>query len=101
MYASPEALAKNSLWKGSSDIWSVGVTILEMILGTVPWSTVPRNEIELVVFLKMGEIIEAELTGISPPSPLKEILDNALIIDPIQRHSADQLLYILCPEMIK
>ncbi|GMT00683.1 hypothetical protein PENTCL1PPCAC_22857, partial [Pristionchus entomophagus] len=102
MYASPEALAKNSPWQGSCDIWSVGVTILEMILGKVPWSiNMPRNEMDLLVFSMMDEIIERELEGLSnlslpsELSPLREILKKALVIDPLLRSNASQLLSLL------
>ncbi|GMR53725.1 hypothetical protein PMAYCL1PPCAC_23920 [Pristionchus mayeri] len=95
MYSSPEALAKNSPCGGGMDIYSVGVTILEMILGRVPWSHVSKNEMDLIVFSTMEKIIRDELRDISPPPPLKEVLEKALVVDPTQRNSASQLLSVL------
>lgn len=95
MYASPEALAKHSPWQGSTDIWSAGVTILEMILGRIPWSTVSKQEMPLRVFSMMDDIIRNELSDATPPPLLRKILENSLVVDPAQRSSASQLLSLL------
>lgn len=90
MYASPEAIGKNSPWNGSCDMWSVGVTVLEMILGRVPWAHV--SNMSLHVFSMMDDIMEKELHGISPPWPIREILEKTLVIDPEKRSNASALL---------
>ncbi|GMS86365.1 hypothetical protein PENTCL1PPCAC_8540, partial [Pristionchus entomophagus] len=101
MYASPEALGKNSPWQGSSDMWSVGVTILEIILGKVLWSSIPTNEMEMIVFSNIDDIIERELEGFSVDvcfpyelSPLRDILKKTLDVDPQKRSNASQILSI-------
>jgi SNF-related kinase len=41
---SPQALAHNQ-YSEKSDIWALGVTVYELLLGKVPWSATSEKEL--------------------------------------------------------
>ena len=44
MFMSPEALTRN-VYSFKSDIWAIGVTFYEMLVGRVPWRSKTEKEL--------------------------------------------------------
>eukprot|EP00754_Rhynchopus_humris_P009857 Rhum_TRINITY_DN14095_c6_g1::Rhum_TRINITY_DN14095_c6_g1_i2::g.68887::m.68887 len=90
MYAAPEALRGKYIEK--SDIWSIGVSMCELLRGSDPWADVLVYESELELMLKIGtrdDAIPAVPKQIS--ADFRAFIVWCLHRDPAERPDAAQL----------
>ncbi|KAL2460633.1 mitogen-activated protein kinase kinase kinase 20 [Abeliophyllum distichum] len=85
LYSSPESIALG-LHKPTTDIWSLGCIIVEMITGKPTWSTC-RTNIELFQQIALDNPIPENISGIA-----KDFLDKCLAKKHKERWTADMLL---------
>jgi p21-activated kinase 1 len=87
-WMAPEVV-KRQTYDERIDVWSLGITIIEMMIGKTPYAEKPENKVKKMI-LQHGK----------PPMPYKDqldrefqdILDMCLEIDPNERASASDLL---------
>ena len=85
---SPEAY-KNSLYSIKSDIWSLGICIIEIILGEQPFKGLTYDQ--MISFLLDGRFID----GLEISNLLKSILKRIFILDPLQRIFPSEILRMI------
>ena len=96
-YMAPE-VANGEEHTPASDVWSFGITILELLTGKIPWSTKQRfrnNELRFIRELATGSMLPACLTeegNRSIPSEIRSMVSRCLEHDPSKRPSCDELL---------
>lgn len=96
-YMSPERI-RGAPYGVSSDIWSLGLTLLEAALGRFPYPATesPNAATGLGFWDLLAHIVEQPVP-VPPPGPtmspqLADFLTQALAKDPVQRPSAAELL---------
>eukprot|EP01012_Entosiphon_sulcatum_P038013 TRINITY_DN4904_c0_g2_i1.p1 TRINITY_DN4904_c0_g2~~TRINITY_DN4904_c0_g2_i1.p1 ORF type:complete len:1227 (+),score=159.88 TRINITY_DN4904_c0_g2_i1:225-3905(+) len=89
MYVAPEALAKNV--SKASDIWSLGLTVLELLTGRLPWETGNNNNPHYLLNLIASP---DKLPTIPPelPAHAKTFILSCLERDTEQRPTTQKLL---------
>ncbi|KRX10595.1 Protein kinase-like domain [Pseudocohnilembus persalinus] len=98
--SAPELLLDNQLYY-TSDIWSLGILIIQMSCGSTPWINQEGNPLSIeniVTQLKHKHMFQLP-NYIS--RKLRKFLKMIFILDPLQRPTASQLLkdeYITCPD---
>ena len=96
-YMSPEMLYEKSEGSGSyynTDIWSVGVTLYEMLYGIFPYNIRPDMKIGQIAANISDENVLLEFPDqIAVPAGIRTVLSKALQRDPSRRYaSADAML---------
>ncbi|KAM1263237.1 hypothetical protein EV1_027984 [Malus domestica] len=89
-YTDPDALMDN-VQNQSSDIWSVGAIVLEMLTGSPPWDVKPGSDLEDFLDMVSQEITPKIPPGIS--SAANDFLKCCLAINSWERLTAEQLLF--------
>jgi len=85
LYMPPEILNKEAYDPIAADLWSLGVVLLEMMLGTNPWSNAESVE-------HLRDIIEQEI--IFPPNislATTKLISEMLVRDPKKRITLQEL----------
>ena len=87
-WMSPEVISQNN-YDCKCDIWSLGITCIEMAEGEPPYS-------EVRTFLVMKKIISSPPKGLSKPNQwskeFNDFVRKCLTFDPIKRPSAKELI---------
>ena len=87
-WMSPEVISQNN-YDSKCDIWSLGITCIEMAEGEPPYS-------EVRTFLVMKKIISSPPKGLTKPqlwsSEFNDFVSKCLTFDPVKRPSAKELL---------
>ena len=87
-WMSPEVISQKS-YDGKCDIWSLGITCIELAEGEPPYS-------EVRTFLVMKKILNNPPKGLTNPSlwsnNFNDFVQKCLIVNPNQRPTATQLL---------
>lgn len=87
-WMSPEVISQNN-YDSKCDIWSLGITCIEMAEGEPPYS-------EVRTFLVMKKIISSPPKGLTKPqlwsSEFNDFVSKCLTFDPVRRPSAKELL---------
>lgn len=95
LYMSPETLLRGGA-SFVSDIWSLGVTLYEMITGTLPIGEVETAFGELVDLMRKQEIVPPNEICPDIPRSLCDVVMRALRADPAERYAtADEMLIAL------
>jgi len=90
-YMSPERLNGDE-YGFTSDVWSLGVIVLEALLGSHPF----EHEGKAANFMTLYSLISS---GTTPPPPegtppeLADFVEQALHVDPAERPNVDELLH--------
>ena len=87
-YIAPEVLLDQTYDGHKADIWSFGVTFHYLYTKQLPFPEMTQTQFYMHLE-NIGEYITNKCTN-----ELKEIIDNALIVDPKQRLTAKQLLQL-------
>ncbi|KAF5377208.1 hypothetical protein D9615_006323 [Tricholomella constricta] len=92
MYMSPEIIKNDKRGRhGAMDIWSLGCVVLEFATGKKPWSNLDN---EWAVMFHIG--VATQHPPLPEPGQLSELgisfIKQCLIIDPIRRPSATELM---------
>jgi len=84
LYMAPEMLNKEPYDPLQADIWSLGVILYEMLLGSNPWSTAECLEdlVELVTQVQLPGYFSPQTSG---------VLSSILLTDPMKRDSLVQI----------
>lgn len=88
LWLAPE-VAKQTGYGKSSDIWSVGATIIEMATGKPPWPEFTNN---------LAALFHVATTSEPPPVPdhlsksCVSFVSKCMMIDPAKRASANELI---------
>ncbi|RSH85197.1 hypothetical protein EHS25_005004 [Saitozyma podzolica] len=77
-------------YDAKADIWSLGITVLELAHGVPPSSRGTPSDILTQIAISAAPTLDRELGGYS--KQMKEFVDVCLLKDPAQRPSAVQLL---------
>ena len=87
-WMSPEVISQNN-YDSKCDIWSLGITCIEMAEGEPPYS-------EVRTFLVMKKIISSPPKGLTKPNQwskeFNDFVRKCLTFDPIKRPSAKELI---------
>ena len=88
-YMAPEILKEESGYTEKADIWSLGITAIELALGEVPYAKLPT----LKVILNITTCAPPHLPDDSPfSSAFKDFVKACLVFQPSKRPSAEELL---------
>jgi WD40 repeat protein/serine/threonine protein kinase len=82
-YASPEQVAGTELGR-ATDVWSWGVSLLELFVGDVTWMTGAAAPLVLASYLR-GDLPAADPTIPPMPGPVIELLSRCFERDPVDR----------------
>ena len=93
MYSAPEVFERKPYDPYKADIWSAGVTILQLITRRLPHASDTRP-----IIMKAIEADIQVLDKLTSPY-VKEIIQKSLIIDPSKRADASELLEIIRPHI--
>ena len=90
-YTAPEIFRKSRPYDGKADIWSVGITVIEMLTGRTPYADIEPA----VLFYKMAsdDKIEYDLPR-TTPAALSVVISRMLVWEPSKRPTANDLLAI-------
>jgi len=97
-YVAPEILAETG-YGVKVDVWAVGVILYILLCGYPPFSSRTNNQEELFDQILSGlfEFNSPDWDDISYPA--KELISWSLVVDPLQRYSAKEILqhpWIVC-----
>lgn len=87
-YTAPEVIKSNRPYDEKADIWSVAITMIEMLTSRTPYSHIEANAV-------LFKIAEGPIVYQLPddcPQPLANIIAIMLNPDPRKRPSAKELL---------
>ncbi|GFZ48195.1 hypothetical protein JCM24511_05943 [Saitozyma sp. JCM 24511] len=88
-WMAPEVIMGHK-YDAKADIWSLGITILELAHGVPPSSRGTPSDILTQIAINAAPTLDREVGGYS--KQMKEFVDVCLLKDPAQRPSAAQLL---------
>ncbi|KAE9552829.1 hypothetical protein FO519_003942 [Halicephalobus sp. NKZ332] len=88
-YTAPEIFRRSRPYDEKADIWSVGITVIEMLTGRTPYA----NFEPAVLFYKMAneDKIEYDIPR-ETPGPLANVISRMLVWEPSKRPTANDLL---------
>jgi len=90
-YMAPEILGEEGA-SFSADIWSLAITLYEMVVGRLPFGKLGTPIGTMVDLIRRGELVPACEARHEVPAGLSAILDRALQKDPSRRFSsADEM----------
>lgn len=90
-YVAPEILAETG-YGVKVDIWAIGVILYILLCGYPPFSSRSNNQEELFDQILSG-LFEFNSPDWDPISyPAKELISWSLVVDPLQRYSAKEIL---------
>jgi len=90
-YVAPEILAETG-YGVKVDIWAIGVILYILLCGYPPFSSRSNNQEELFDQILSG-LFEFNSPDWDPVSyPAKELISWSLVVDPLQRYSAKEIL---------
>jgi len=87
-YMSPEVVQKKN-YNGKADIWSLGITVIELAEGVPPHYKMPRKRAMMMIPIRAAPTFK-EPTKWS--ANMQDFLSHCLVKDPTQRSSAIDLL---------
>lgn len=90
-YMAPEVL-KSNLYDTSADIWSLGITALELCYGRPPYSRDPPGTVLRKVLNNEAPTLDRSGGRYKYSKAFKEVIDSCLVKDPSQRPTAADLL---------
>lgn len=103
LYMSPEQLSDASQVDARSDIYSLGMTLYELLSGHLPFNG--SNIGEVIRKVLMSEAPNFSSLGIEVPAPLADIIYRALLKDPQKRFASalemKQALLRLGPQTVQ
>lgn len=79
-------------YDASADIWSFGITMLEMAHGHAPFSRLPPMKVLLLTLQGPPPQLEAQCGGRHFSRGMREVVASCLNKDPAKRPTAKQLL---------
>lgn len=88
LYAPPEIF--ESIVSTAMDVWALGITIIEMLTGAIPYSYKSKSSEELMQMVMAGNITIPDL-----PAPFDAIAKGCLIKDYKQRWTASDVIAAL------
>ncbi|KAI8059224.1 Pkinase-domain-containing protein [Gongronella butleri] len=86
-WMAPEVIREGSSYDYKADIWSLGITVYEMVMGNPPFAHVdPMRAVILIPKSKPAKLDAAQFSA-----AIREFVDLCLCEDPKERWSADDL----------
>ena len=95
-YMAPERFSSQP-YDGRSDVYSLGITLYQMLAGRLPFLTPHRDPLAMAMMQRDEK--PPPLAGLDPPVPaeMEAVVLQALRKDPGQRPGADELARLLAP----
>ncbi|EKM83474.1 hypothetical protein AGABI1DRAFT_110126 [Agaricus bisporus var. burnettii JB137-S8] len=90
-WMAPE-LVEGRQYDSAADIWSFGITALELSQGRPPGSRRPPKEVLLRIIRDESPTLDREGGTFKYSRTFKEMIDSCLVKDPAERPTAEQLL---------
>eukprot|EP00163_Fabomonas_tropica_P026767 TRINITY_DN5030_c0_g1_i3.p1 TRINITY_DN5030_c0_g1~~TRINITY_DN5030_c0_g1_i3.p1 ORF type:complete len:326 (+),score=98.75 TRINITY_DN5030_c0_g1_i3:897-1874(+) len=91
-WMAPEVMEQKHAYDQKVDIWSFGITALELADGSAPLSTLPPMKVLMTILDKDPPKLERHRDGFSFSKNFKDMIALCLQKDPAQRPSASKLL---------
>lgn len=85
LYCSPECIMNREIDSRKSDIWSLGVILLQMISGKLPWEQKNQS-------LMIRQIIKAKYKMPNCSNSLQSLIREMLRVNPDERITAEEIL---------
>ncbi len=82
-YLSPEQVRGEPV-DGRSDVWSLGVVLAEMVMGTRLFEA--PDDVQLLLMVRRGDLVRLDEHGAEIPRALEAIIRKALAVDLEQRY---------------
>ena len=89
-YVAPEVLTGD--YDETSDIWSAGILLFNLLTGRLPYETNVKNNKELYSQIMKGQVILSYLDRLKVSRPCKDLLNKLLTHNSRQRISLNQAL---------
>lgn len=86
-YMSPEILKNGEGYTTKSDVWSLGLTVIEIATGTMPYAGMKFMESIVNIMEKEAPELPAEFS-----STFRDFVKRCLVMDPEKRASVEELL---------
>jgi CheY-like chemotaxis protein len=93
-YMAPERFSSKP-YDGKADVYSVGITLYQMLAGTLPFVAIHRDPLAMAVMQRDDE--PPPLSALDPPVPpaMESVVLHALRKDPAERPNAEELARLL------
>ena len=88
-YMAPEHFRGKTVFQ--SDLWSLGITMYEMLTGTVPFYDI--NPIKIAQAYNTRDIVPPHLRNPQVPKPFSEVVMNCLKVNLGERYISAQILF--------
>ncbi|XP_063902105.1 STE20/SPS1-related proline-alanine-rich protein kinase-like isoform X2 [Zophobas morio] len=90
-WMAPEVIEQTTGYNHKADIWSFGITAIELATGRAPYSHLPAAKVMIAVLNNPSPTLEVKgSSGYS--KSFKKMIDECLRKDPTKRPTADELL---------
>ncbi|KDD76752.1 protein kinase, partial [Helicosporidium sp. ATCC 50920] len=91
-WMAPEVMEQTQGYDERADIWSFGITLLEMAHGHAPFARLPPMKVLLMTLQNPPPTLDSEPTKKPYSKAMRELVAKCLVKDPARRPSASSLL---------